>query len=118
MQDAKCKDKMNVGVHMEDMLMEAYLHPAIRLASVDDDSEYPETIRDGTAPHGAHSRQSEGSGNEHIIHMPSGQSSGKSSETSSIHIRRKMTPTMVLTERRTMYVQIAQGVSRLVAANW
>jgi hypothetical protein len=49
---------MNGGVDIEDMLKEAYLHPAIRLAIVDSNSEYPDTIRDGTAPRGARSRPS------------------------------------------------------------
>lgn len=52
MQEAKWKDKMNPDVDIEDMLDNghAYLHPAICSASVDSDSEYPDTIRNGTAP--------------------------------------------------------------------
>lgn len=89
MQDAKRKDKMNVGIDIEDMLKEAYLHPAIRFASVDSDSEYPDTIRDGSTPRGARSRRSRAHSNDHVVGMPSGESSGVNSEESSIHVNRE-----------------------------
>ncbi|KAG0587517.1 hypothetical protein KC19_2G170300 [Ceratodon purpureus] len=87
LEDAKCKDKMNGSIDIEDMLKTAYLHPAIRLASVDADSEYPDTIRDGTAPRGAHSRRSEAPSNDHVtVNLLSEKLSVTNPDISSIHI--------------------------------
>lgn len=78
---------MNGSIDIEDMLKTAYLHPAIRLASVDADSEYPDTIRDGTAPRGAHSRRSEAPSNDHVtVDLLSEKLSVTNPDISSIHI--------------------------------
>lgn len=65
----------------------AYLHPSIRAASVDSDSEYPETIRNGITP-GASEGHDIGTPRtpsiHHVVGMPSRQSSGtKNSRQSS-----------------------------------
>ena len=80
---------MNGGVDIEDMLKEAYLHLAIQLASIDSNSKYPDTIRNGTAPCRTCSRPSETPSFDHVVGMSSEKSSVKNSEASSIHINQE-----------------------------
>lgn len=95
MQEAKWKDKMNGDMDMESMLDNgrAYLHPAIRSSSVDSESDYPDTIRNGTAPRGGESHDSRTPSTDHVVGMPSRQSSGEDSWSNSVvHRNREENP--------------------------
>lgn len=83
LQEARLKDKNELGVDVKSFLETAYLHPSIKLAPVDSDSDDdPDTIKNGTAPNGNQSGPDEPST---VKNATSNESSYKGLRDSSHH---------------------------------